>query len=57
VSELKHAGSFHDLVVYQKARELQREIFLVSQAFPRDEKFSLTDQDPSFVSLDRSKPG
>ena len=41
---LKHAESFRDLLVYQKARDLQQEIFLISQAFPRDEKFSLTDQ-------------
>jgi four helix bundle protein len=41
---LKHAESFPDLLVYQKARDLQREILLVPRAFPRDEKFSLTDQ-------------
>ena len=41
---LKHAESFRDLLVYQKARDLQHEIFLISQAFPRDEKFSLSDQ-------------
>jgi four helix bundle protein len=44
VSGLRHAESFRDLLVYQKARALQHEIFLVSRAFPRDEKFSLSDQ-------------
>ncbi|MEW5956749.1 MAG: four helix bundle protein [Chloroflexota bacterium] len=41
---LKHAGSFRELLVYQKVRELQREVFLISRMFPKDEKFSLTDQ-------------
>src|SRR5512136_3154362 len=41
---LKHAESFRDLLVYQKARELQREVFLISRAFPKDERFSLSDQ-------------
>src|SRR5512136_1438723 len=44
MSGLKHAESFRELLVYQKARELQREIFLVSKEFPKDEKFSLSDQ-------------
>ena len=41
---LKHAESFRDLVVYQKARELQHEILRLTRTFPADEKFSLTDQ-------------
>src|SRR5512136_413546 len=41
---LKHAESFRDLLVYLKARELQREVFLISRAFPKDERFSLSDQ-------------
>ena len=44
MSGLVHAASFRDLLVYQKARELQRELFLVSRTFPREESFSLTDQ-------------
>lgn len=44
MSELKHAESFRDLLVCQKARELQQEIFLVSKRFPNEEKFSLSDQ-------------
>jgi four helix bundle protein len=41
---LKHAESFRDLVVYQKAREIQYEIFLITKAFPNDEKYSLSNQ-------------
>jgi four helix bundle protein len=44
MSTLKHAGSFRDLVVYQKSRSLAKEIKEISQSFSRDEKFSLTDQ-------------
>ena len=44
MSGLRHAESFRDLLVYGKARDLQREVFLISRTFPRDEKFSLTDQ-------------
>jgi four helix bundle protein len=44
MSGLGHAENFRDLLVYQKARELQYEIFLLSRAFPQDERFSLCDQ-------------
>ena len=44
MSGLKHAASFRDLIVYQKARQLQREIFKVTKSFPKEEMFSLTDQ-------------
>ncbi len=44
MSELKHAGSFRELIVYQKSRHLQREIKNITMSFPKDEKFSLTDQ-------------
>ena len=44
MSVLRHAGSFRDLIVYQKSRQLQREILNISKSFPKDEKFSLTDQ-------------
>jgi four helix bundle protein len=44
MSGLKHAQRFRDLLVYQKSRELQREVFLISQALPKDEKYSLSDQ-------------
>ncbi len=44
MGEFGYAKSFRDLAVYQKARELSREIFRISKSFPRDETFSLTDQ-------------
>jgi len=44
MSELKHAGSFRDLIVYQKSRKLAKKIKEITQSFPRDEKFSLVDQ-------------
>lgn len=44
MSGLQHAQSFRDLIVYQKSRELQREIFKITKSFPKDETFSLTDQ-------------
>jgi len=37
-------NSFRDLIVYQKAYKLAMEIFEVSKGFPKEEKFSLTDQ-------------
>ena len=44
MSGLKHAERFRDLIVYQKCRAMAKEIKELSQSFPRDEKFSLTDQ-------------
>jgi len=44
MSELRHAKSFRDLVVYQKARQLAAEIFRVTKDFPREEMYSLTNQ-------------
>ena len=44
MSNLVFAKNFRELTVYQKARQLQREIFQISKKFPRDETFSLTDQ-------------
>ena len=44
MSDLKHADSFRNLIVYQKCRQLQREILKLTISFPKDEKFSLTDQ-------------
>jgi len=35
---------FKDLIVYQKAFKLAMEIFYVSKDFPKEEKYSLTDQ-------------
>ena len=36
--------SFRDLKVYQRARSEAQRIFKLSQSFPREERFSLTDQ-------------
>lgn len=44
MSGLKHAESFRDLIVYQKSRQLQRDIRKLTMSFPKDEKYSLTDQ-------------
>lgn len=39
-----YVKSFRDLEVYRLAREVSREIFLISKGFPSEEKLSLTDQ-------------
>jgi four helix bundle protein len=44
MSQLAHAQSFRDLIVYQKSRELAKQVFKLSIAFPRDEIYSLTSQ-------------
>jgi four helix bundle protein len=36
--------SFRDLDVYKLAREQAKRIFTVSKSFPKEEKYSLTDQ-------------
>lgn len=36
--------SFRDLTVYKTAREEARRIFEVSKSFPKEERYSLTDQ-------------
>lgn len=36
--------SFRDLIVYKKAFDLAMEIFELSRSFPKEEKYSLTDQ-------------
>ena len=37
-------SSFRDLQVYQRSRREAKRIFVVTQRFPRDERFSLIDQ-------------
>ena len=39
-----YVKSFRDLDVYKLAREVSREIFIMSQEFPKEERYSLTDQ-------------
>ena len=41
---LPYAKSFRDLIVYQKQRQLSREVFRASKLFPLEEKYSLIDQ-------------
>ncbi len=36
--------NFKDTAVYQKAFSLAMEVFVVSKSFPKEEKYSLTDQ-------------
>jgi four helix bundle protein len=37
-------NNFKELIVYQKAHKLAMEIFELSSKFPKEEKYSLTDQ-------------
>jgi four helix bundle protein len=39
-----YVKSFRDLEVYKLAREVSKEIYLLSKAFPSEERYSLTDQ-------------
>jgi len=41
---MSQVNSFRDLIVYQKAYKLAMEIFEISKNFPKEEKYSLTDQ-------------
>lgn len=42
--KLGHARSFKDLEVYKQSRELAKMIFELTVNFPKEEKYSLTDQ-------------
>jgi four helix bundle protein len=44
MSELKNAESFRDLLIYQKALQLARQVFKFTSPFLKEEAFSLTDQ-------------
>ena len=41
---MPYVKSFRDLEVYKLAREVSKEIFLLSKNFPKEETYSLTDQ-------------
>jgi four helix bundle protein len=41
---MDYVKSFRDLEVYKLAREVSKEIFIFSKAFPSEERYSLTDQ-------------
>ena len=44
MSQLQHARSFKDLLVYHKSRATAKRIFGVTKRFPKEEMYSLTDQ-------------
>ena len=44
MSQLQHARSFQELIVYQKARAVAKRIFEVTRKFPKEEMYALTDQ-------------
>ncbi len=44
MDRLPYVRSFRDLLVYQKARALARDVFEGSKTFPREEMYALTDQ-------------
>lgn len=39
-----YARSFRDLEVYKQARSLSKKIFQITKSFPKEERYSLTDQ-------------
>ena len=44
MSQLPHAQSYRDLLVYQKVRQLAHDIFLLTRTFPKEEVYSLSNQ-------------
>ena len=41
---MSQVNSFRDLILYQKAYKLAMIIFEITRSFPKEEKYSLTDQ-------------
>jgi four helix bundle protein len=41
---MAYVKSFRELEVYRLSREVSKEIYLLSINFPKEEKYSLTDQ-------------
>jgi four helix bundle protein len=41
---MEYAKSFKDLEVYRLSREVAKEIFYLTKDFPKEERYSLTDQ-------------
>jgi len=39
-----YVKSFRELDVYKLARDVSKEIFIISTEFPKEERYSLTDQ-------------
>jgi four helix bundle protein len=44
MNESRYARSFRELIVYQKARAIDRRIYELTKAFPPEERYSLSDQ-------------
>ncbi len=44
MSQLHHARSFKELIVYQKSRSVAKRVFEITRGFPKEEMYSLTDQ-------------
>lgn len=44
MSYLPYVENFRDLLAYQKAKTMAKEIFQLTKTFPREEAYSLTDQ-------------
>ena len=44
MERLPRADSYRELIVYQEAQQLSRELHQLSLKFPREEQYSLTDQ-------------
>ena len=44
MGELEYVNNFRDLLVYKKSRGISREIFRLTQKFPKEETYSLIDQ-------------
>ena len=42
--KMSQINSFRDLIVFQKAYKLAMDIFKITKSFPKEEKYSLTDQ-------------
>jgi four helix bundle protein len=43
-TQLEYVKHFKDLEVYRRQRTLAKEVFVLTNRFPREEQFSLTDQ-------------
>jgi four helix bundle protein len=41
---MDYVESFKELAVYKAARQLSKEIFILTKSFPKEEMYSLTDQ-------------
>jgi four helix bundle protein len=44
MSGLPYVETFRNLIIYKKARALSQEVFQITKSFPREEMYSLTDQ-------------